>query len=156
MKKIIYIATLCALMCACKEINNKKGLSDASLPESFEFSDLNVKAITTLVNTTKGTTSILFGNEEALEELKTKKIANAEKKLVLITWQQGNDPHWFGAKIPEKFLTAEVLQTNTNFENIADVVYSRYEGKELQTNLEEKDFTDRKKYILSIKPAVMP
>lgn len=156
MRKIIIISFLLAFLFSCKKPLPENRNDGASLPSSFKFDELKVKAITTLVNTNKGTTSILFGNEQAIKELKREEVTNAEKKLVLVTWQQQEDPRWFGAKIPDHLLMVEVLQTNTIFENINEIQYQLYEGKELTLSTDKTNNTNRVLFIKSIKPSVIP
>lgn len=156
MRKLVLATFLFSFFLSCQHPRFENRNEWASFPTSFDFDELNVKAIAVLANPTKGTTSILFGNEQASHELKTMELTNNDKKLVLVTWKQGDDPHWFGAKIPGDLLTVEVLQTTTSFENINEVAYKLYQGKELILNTENTSQNDRIVFIKSIKPTIIP
>lgn len=160
MKKITdYVwVSLCLLICSC---SNNTNLPDninvkASFPDSASFSPAGLKVITTFVNRKLGTMSTLYGNTLALQ-----KAVNLNKELAggeiftLVTWKQQPDEHWFGANIPGDLQTVEVLKTDSKG---ADVItdYQRYEGKKLVQNTDTLYKSSRIKFILNVRPSVMP
>lgn len=157
MKRIQYCLIIIGLLCSCQQNHPENRNGAASLPKSFEFSKLGLKTISSVINPRLGTTSTLYGNDNALKELKSLNSDTAtEKILVLVTWQQMEDPRWFGAKTPSDLQLVEVMKTKSNFKDYNKVDYSVYEGKNLNSRKDNLKEEDRIKFIRSIQPAVMP
>ncbi len=100
--------------------------------------------------------STLYGNSLALRKSKdlNKDLAGGEL-FTLVTWEQQQDEHWFGANIPGDIQSVEVLKTNPNGTNI-DMYYQRYEGKEFVLNADTMNKSERIKFILGQRASVMP
>ncbi len=58
--------------------------------------------VTMYVDRARSTISVLFSS------------GMHEKGLLLITWREQDDPHWFGARIPGEFVTAEYVHSASN------------------------------------------
>lgn len=149
----ILVLLLAILACKQPEVNINE---DASLPESFQFDKLDLRTIGSTINSKARTTSILYGNNNALNALiNPEESIKGEKILVFITWEQQDDPRWFGAKIPSDFLMMEILKTNDDFSKKEKINYVLEKGKYFKTNI-ETDLENRIEYITQIQPAIMP
>lgn len=157
MKRIQYCLIIIGLLFSCKQNHHENRNREASLPESFEFSKLGLKTISSVINPALGTTSTLYGNDNALKELKSPdSYTTSEKTLVLVTWQQQEDPRWFGAKIPSDLKLVEVIRTKSSLKDYNNIDYRVYEGRNLGNRKANLKNEDRIKFITSIQPAVMP
>ena len=98
----------------------------------------------------------LYCNESAIDELKDHPENNNHKEriLALITWSQKEDPYWYGAKIPNHLLSVEIVKSKEPFSENSEILYQKYEGKELRKV--NADGRDRIRTILSMKPSIMP
>jgi hypothetical protein len=64
------------------------------------------------------------------------------KTLALVTWQQRDDPHWFGGSIPDKTVSVETVELAT----------STYRNFGATSSTPER----RKAFILALTPAKLP
>ncbi len=163
MKTLFFFLITISLIVGCTDTNEHEITNkEASLPESFGFNKMGLKAISTSINQNKNTVVILYGNNRAIAEITDKKYTGAaarqqpdgtEKILVLVTWLQKDDPYWFGAKVPGKLLSIETLKSSQHFSKRKAIAYYIYnnEGIAQQT----ADRTNRVGTILSMKPAVL-
>ena len=71
------------------------------------------KAITTVVDRGAGTTGTLFGNDAAVAAARGGVAYPAGAVLGLVTWQQREDPHWFGARIPGQVVSVEFVEVGS-------------------------------------------
>lgn len=127
-------------------------INRAALPETFHFSQLKLKVITSSINKKQATMSTLYGNQAArLKTLAGNKEPVPAKVLALITWEQQADPNWFGANIPGGLKSAEVLKINNG-----KVSYQRYKGQNLVSDQDTTQNQARINYILEQRPSVMP
>lgn len=155
MRNILYYLLLAASLTACQQAENRNDA--AALPQSFDFSKMHLKTISSVINPATRTTSTLYGDTSALSSLKMSDSARGgEKTLVFITWKQQEDARWFGARIPAGLQMIEVLKTNTGFKDQGQVVYQRYDEKGVAKNTDNNEQQNRVRFISSIKPAVMP
>lgn len=135
-----------------KSIFNEK----AALPASFNIGKLGLKVITTTINKKQRTMSTLYGNDQALNTAKEGKPAEPNEILALATWKQQDDERWFGAKIPGKLETLEMIKTTAGNGGIAQVNYQRYAGDKMALSGDTSANRERIKYIFDQKPSVMP
>ena len=70
--------------------------------------------------------------------------------LALVTWAQRDDPHWFGARIPDRPLSVECLQASGS-----QPTYRRFAGVEL-TAEQNAAAAQRTSFILGLPPAWLP
>jgi hypothetical protein len=92
-------------------VNNRA----AALPASLPFQPLGWRAITMYVDPGNHTTATLYGNDTAMQAVHAREAASAPEYsaaavLALVTWAQRDDPHWFGARIPDAPLSVEFVQ----------------------------------------------
>ena len=129
---------------------------DAALTgELAEKNPMQDKVITSWINTKDQTMSTLFGNDTAVKFAR----ANASSSypegsvLSLVTWSQVEDPRWFGANIPEKPRSVEVVRVTEN-----SYIYQLYMGSPLKQIANEKSASpgDRATELLSEHAAEMP
>ncbi|WP_158797535.1 cytochrome P460 family protein [Pedobacter sp. L105] len=129
---------------------------EASLPAAFNFSKMGLKVITSSINKKQGTMSTLYGNDLALNTAKAGRPAQPGEVLALITWKQKDDDRWFGAKIPGKLQSMEMINTTAAPGAAATVTYKHYDGDQMALNPDTLVNQERIKYIFDQKPSVMP
>ncbi|MCQ6958591.1 hypothetical protein [Mucilaginibacter aquariorum] len=159
MKRILNISiVLFATLNSCKPLTGADALINqkASLPESFRLSELHQKVITSFINNRKHTTSILYGNKVVHSILGADRAnGNSGESFTLVTWQQQDDAHWFGARIPGDLISAETLTVaDSNSQTIYH--YQKFKGKELTKLADTTGNADRVRFILSKKASIMP
>jgi hypothetical protein len=148
----------CLLICSCKHNANlpENINTKASFPDSTPYRPAGLKVITTFINRKDTTMSTLYGNPLALQKaMGLNKELTGGELFTLVTWKQQPDAHWFGANIPGDLQSVEVLKTLSNGEKV-DVNYQRYAGKTLVLNPDTMYKSERIKFILGQRPAVMP
>jgi Cytochrome P460 len=94
----------------------------AALPAGLPYPVLEWKAITASVDREDQTTATLFGNDAAVTAARAGVAYPAGAVLGLVTWQQRDDPHWFGARIPGRPVSVEFVVVGTT------TVYREFEG----------------------------
>jgi hypothetical protein len=100
------------------------------------------------------TMATLFGNDAAMDAVEAHRSAPvypAGAVLALVTWAQRDDPHWFGARIPDRPLSVEFVDAG------AQPHYRRFSG----TGLEEdggatNTAPQRAAFMLNLPPAPLP
>lgn len=160
MKKTFYlmIAAATLILNACsnpsedREVINTK----ASPAPSFNFNRLGLRVIASSINKKQHTMSILYGNKAGLDAVAAGiKHIPGEGLLALVTWNQQEDPHWYGANIPGDLLSVELIKTKKNNDQVF-FDYNRFEGKKLVSNTDTSGQSKRLKFIFDQKPSVMP
>lgn len=146
MKKILFIVlSICALFTACKIDEPDKDL------HRVVFDPGNLKFISTSLNTTKETSSALYGNQEALQSLQSEiHEPKPDSELKLVTWKYHENPQYIGGTITGELLSVETLKTNKN----GKISYQIQNSSEKENNQFNKE--ERIKYIMSYKPVVRP
>ncbi len=131
----------------------------AGLP-NLPYQPLAWGAITMYVDPRNRTTATLYGNDAAMQVVQTWRAAGsdaakgleypADGVLALVTWGQRDDPHWFGARIPDAPLSVEFVQTGSGAAG-----YRRFAGAGLA---EESggDSAGRVGFVLGLRPAGLP
>ncbi|GAB2698710.1 hypothetical protein GCM10027037_23800 [Mucilaginibacter koreensis] len=128
----------------------------ASLPQTFKLSELHQKVITTFINNRNHTTCLLYGNNKAyMAASAAPRIEAPGESFTLVTWQQQNDEHWFGARIPGNLVSAETL-TLTGKDNAPAYQYQKFSGQDLVKFADTTGNTDRIRYILLQKASITP
>ena len=107
------------LMCVCllgvgcrkkqpvaADLFNDAAKVDAGLP----YPVMEWRALTTGVDRGMGTTSTLFENDAAVAAARAGQPYAAGAVLGLVTWRQKDDPHWFGARIPDAPVGVEFVE----------------------------------------------
>jgi hypothetical protein len=132
---------------------------DAAVTGDLPSNPLQGRLITSWINRQDGTMSTLFGNDVAVQYARTsaEKMYPAGSVLSVVTWGQQEDPRWFGAKIPEKTRSVEMVTVTAP----GAYSYQRYEGSPLKkveaAGLDGQDAgVKRGAYLLAQRAAVMP
>ena len=74
--------------------------------------------------------------------------------LALVTWSQREDPHWFGARIPDQPRSLEFVEVGKT-QQAGD--YSRYAGADLKSApLNKEAAQERVHFIRSLTRAQLP
>ena len=132
-------------------VNNAAAVANAT---NLPHQPLVWGAITMYVDPSNHTMATLYGNDAAMDAVEAHRAAPvypAGAVLALVTWTQRDDPHWFGARIPDRPLSVEFVEAG------AQPHYRRFSG----TTLEEdagaaKIAAERASFMLSLAPAPLP
>jgi hypothetical protein len=140
------------------EIVNQRA---AALPASLPYQPLGWSAITMYVDPKNRTTATLYGNDVAMHAVNAREEAvaapaySAGAVLALVTWAQREDPHWFGARIPDVPVAVEFVQV-TSAEKVT-VMYKRFAGAGLvEDHVADGVASERGKFITGLRPARLP
>jgi hypothetical protein len=134
------------------------GESDPKNPSSY-YNVLPWDVITTFYDPKHKTISALYGNETAFMHVRTSPQTAYPRGAVLglVTWNEQEDKHWFGGRIPGSPKSVEIVKPG-------DYGYEPWQGSPLQevdlrdfgTPEFEKKLWGRMDFIGNLKPAVMP
>lgn len=73
--------------------------------------------------------------------------------LALVTWGQRDDPHWFGARIPDQPQAFEFVRVSAD----GAKSYSRYDGVgQIQGDSNTTSALQRTNFMLGLTPAQLP
>lgn len=136
----------------------------AMLPANLPYQPLNWSPITMYVDSKNHDTSILYGNATAWEAVQAGKANSASVPnrlayppgavLALVSWTQREDPHWFGARIPDQVKSVEFVQL---FGTQPPTGYRRFTGKRLgEEPVNGQDAAQRQRFMLGLSPAQLP
>ncbi len=126
-------------------VNNKA----AALPTSLPHQPLAWRAMTMYVDPQNFTTATLYGNDVAKAPP-----YRAGAVLALVTWNQRDDPHWFGGRIPDAPVSVEFVRIAGAGEPNE---YRRFAGQGLHEERPEAGVAElRSSVILSLTPARLP
>jgi hypothetical protein len=157
MKPILYFTAILSLffLFACSDKTSDKGLNkEASLPDALLNKVSGLHVINSSINNKKLTTSLLYGNQIAIERIRTNKTdLKKGEKLVRITWQQQSDPNWIGAIIPGKLIVFEILEWLPENQNSS---YQKFEGNTMSLKNDTLGNDHSIKIILKQKMAILP
>ena len=154
MRVSVGLMCVCLLGVGCKkkqpvatDLYNDAAKVDAGLT----YPVMEWRALTTGVDRGMGTTSTLFGNDAAVAAARTGQPYAAGAVLGLVSWRQRDDPHWFGARIPDAPVSVEFVE----FGSGAVPVYRHFAGTPL---VEQGDGGDpvRTAAIAAMKPVRLP
>jgi hypothetical protein len=135
----------------------------AALPVNLPYQPLTWNAITMYVDPRTRTTATLYGNEIAMRvhahAVHAQSAAPATPAylantvLALVTWAQRDDPHWFGARIPNLPSSVEFVQVSAGPSDS----YLRFAGASLDEDHPPANVTaERTKFILGLTPVKLP
>jgi len=136
----------------------------AALPASLPYQPLAWRAITMYVDPKAHTTATLYGNDIAMQAVQASRAGSAsglggrayppDAVLALITWVQRDDPHWFGARIPDAPESVEFVQLEAG---PGQAAYRRFAGAALtEDHGAVNAAAQRTKFVLSLAPAQLP
>jgi len=138
-------------------VNNRA----ASLPAALPWQPPGWSPITMYVDPRSHTTATLFGNGAAARAARDGGVQQgaaggmrtypAGAALALVTWRQREDPHWFGARIPDEPISVEFVQAG------ATNSYRRFAGAGLgEVHPAAAEAAQRASFILGLAPAQLP
>lgn len=134
----------------------------AGLPASLPYQPLGWNAITMYVDAKTHTTATLYGNAIAVKAVQARPHAGgpvaptyaAGAVLALVTWAQRDDPHWFGARMPDTPRSVEFVQLAGAGEASR---YWSFAGADLIEDHRPGDvLSQRTEFILGLTPARLP
>jgi hypothetical protein len=132
-------------------VNNAAAVANAT---NLPHQPLAWGAITMYVDPKNHTMATLYGDDAAMDAVEAHRAAPAYPAgavLALVTWTQRDDPHWFGARIPDRPLSVEFVEAG------GQPHYRRFSG----TALEEDEgatklAAERASFMLGLSPAPLP
>jgi heme-binding protein/cytochrome P460 len=144
------------------EVNREQVVNTraATLSPGLPYQPLGWNAITMYVDPKSRTTATLYGNDAALSAVNTREPTphapayGAGAILALVTWTQRDDPHWFGARIPDTPQSVEFVQVAAPADS---GVYRRFVGAGLvEDHPSAHIVADRVRFIRELAPASLP
>jgi len=157
MKTIFYFTGILTFffLFSCSDKTNENALNkEASLPDAMLDKVSGLQVINSSINNKKHTTSLLYGNQQTIERLKSNEVKLQKgEKLVWITWHQKADPNWIGAIIPGKLVSLEILESNAKKEGFN---YQKFEGNKMELQKDTLGNVHRIKELLNQKKANVP
>jgi hypothetical protein len=130
------------------------------LPAGLPYQPLDWNAITLYVDPKSRTMALLSGNDIAIQAVRARAGVAPEVPayqpgavLALVTWAQRDDPHWFGARIPDTPQSVEFVQVAAGQASN----YRRFAGAGLAEDHPAAGVvTQRTNDILHLTPAALP
>jgi hypothetical protein len=165
MRKASYFASAGLLigLTGCSEPNARvmtKLNRGAALSGNLPSDPLKWEVITSAVNHQNATMYTVFGNDQAVQYARTHAQHDypAGSVVSLVTWNQQEDPRWFGGRIPLSVNSVEFLSVNAGVDGRPIYRYEKYDGTPLKKALSEEtaQAAGRAAYLLSQRAAVMP
>jgi hypothetical protein len=160
MKGADYVYTLPISMA---KVSREEAVNNAAaaLPVSLPYQPLSWSAITMYVDPRTHTTATLYGNDAAMQACRTAPSDGAKGPayaagavLALVTWAQRDDPHWFGARIPDAPQTVEFVQVAGSGQPAG---YRRFAGPGLPEDAGAVNAAkQRTSFVLGLAPAWLP
>jgi len=131
----------------------------ASLPSNLPWQPLSWSPITLYVDASHQHIAVLFGNDTAMKAVRANNSSAATGMqypegavLALVTWALRDDPHWFGARIPNTPQSVEFVQVSPEGK---PPLYRIFQGSSLAEN-HPNDTVTRTDFILNLPPARLP
>jgi hypothetical protein len=138
-------------------VNNR-----AALPNGLPYQPFGWRPVTEYVDPKTLTTAALFGNDEAMRAVKAWNASGrsgtpaygAGSVLALVTWAQRDDPHWFGARVPDLPRTVEFLSIGAQGSPDA---YRRFAGSGLnEEHVDAQASLPREGWMRGLTPVELP
>lgn len=141
-----------------QEVVNRRA---GNLPQTLPWQPLEWNPITLYVNPASQTMAVLLGNAVALQSVRTRETRSGQPPeyapgtvLALVTWAQREDPHWFGARIPDTPQSVEFVSIPVQR---AGFDYRKFEGARLQETMVLSESAQQRAHsILNLAPAALP
>jgi hypothetical protein len=153
----VYTLPITAAKIAGEEVVNNRA---AVLPPSLPYQPLAWNAITMYVDPKTQTTATLYGNEAAIQSVQARGAAGVAPAyqpgavLALVTCAQRDDPHWFGARIPDSPQSVEFVQVSAAGQTNS---YRRFAGTGLtEDSPSASAAAERTSFVLSLTSARLP
>lgn len=145
-------------LCACHSPANDNELynTKAAVPAKFDIAKAGLIVLNASFNPAQNTISILYGNKLTAARLKTDdhQVRQGEM-LALVTWKRQTDVHWFGANIPGKLQSVEIVRSSGQHAG-PKIDYQKLSGPNLEEDRDTTGQQNKVKFILSQKASVMP
>ena len=124
--------------------------------EMFEAGDL--EDIAPSMNKNQGTVSILYGNSVARQAtLDSSNVHKPGEIYSFVTWEQVNDPHWYGSYLNGRLKSVETVSVVRAPDGSTSIEYQLLQGKVgKDPSGHAVGDQDRIGFILSQQPAVFP
>jgi hypothetical protein len=132
----------------------------AALTGDLPVNPLQWKVITSAINKQDSTMYTLFGNDIAVQYARAHLQHDypAGAVLSLVTWNQQEDPRWFGGKIPSAPKSVEFVTIGSDSDHKPTFAYQDFEGTPLKKVSTQSglDPDSRAAYLVAQRAAVMP
>jgi hypothetical protein len=131
---------------------------DAALPAGLPVQPLEWRVITSSIDREHHTMATLFGNDAAVTGARSGADTvtyPAGSTLALVTWTQKDDGHWFGARIPQRFVSMELVTVAAGTDRKTAANYQRFGANGRVAGGSDQDAM-RKKAILTERASFMP
>jgi cytochrome P460 len=131
---------------------------DAALPAGLPVEPLEWRVITSSIDREHHTMATLFGNGTAVSSarLETGTVTYPTgSTLALVTWVQKDDGHWFGARIPQRFVSMELVTVAAGADGKSAAKYERFGASGQPASGSDQDGA-REEAILAERASVMP
>ena len=131
---------------------------DAAVPAGLPVAPLQWQVITSSIDREHHTMATLFGNDAAVTSARSTADAvtyPAGSQLALVTWVQRDDEHWFGGRIPQRFVAMEMVAVAAGADGKPAATYERFGADGQPASGSERD-TARKEAILAERASFMP
>jgi hypothetical protein len=132
---------------------------DAALPAGLPVQPLSWRVITSSIDREHHTMATLFGNDAAIRSARSAGGVStypAGSALALVTWSQREDEHWFGGRIPQQFVSMELVTVAAGTDGKGAASYERFgaNGRAVSGSADEK--TTRRDAILAERAPATP
>jgi hypothetical protein len=118
--------------------------------------------ITSNIDREHHTMATLFGNVAAVTSARSAADAvtypvsyGAGSQLALVTWVQRDDEHWFGGRIPQRFLSMELVTVAAGADGKTAATYQRFGADGRLAGGSDQDAV-REEAILTERASFMP
>ena len=154
----VYTLPMTTARVSGEEVVNNRA---ADLPANLPYQPLSWSAITMYVDPNRHTTATLYGNDVAIQAVRAsakspretvERLAYpANSVLALVTWEQRDDPHWFGARIPNIPSSVEFVEVGLT------TSYQRFAGTGLaEVHVTDLSAAERISFVAGLAPAQLP
>jgi hypothetical protein len=131
---------------------------DAALPAGLPVAPLEWRVITSSVDREHHTMATLFGNGAAVTSARSAADAvtyGAGSQLALVTWVQRDDEHWSGGRIPQRFVSMELVRVAAGMDGKTPATYQRFGADGRLAGGSDQDAV-REEAILAKRASFMP
>jgi len=157
----VYTLPITAANVVGEEVVNNRA---AALPASLPYQPLAWNAITMFVDPKTHTAATLCGNDAAMRAVQARGPAGSSPNsapqypagsvLALVIWAQRDDPHWFGARIPDTPQSVEFVQVPAAGQTTS---YRSFAGPGLaEAQPASSQAAERTSFILGLVPSRLP
>lgn len=159
LNSVLIAAALLFPLAGCRSKSAEPNTNQqAALTGALPYNPLAWKVVTSWVNDRDATMSTLYGNDVAVRYARTHadQAYPGGSVLGLVTWEERDDPHWFGARIPSTVKSVEFVSIRSAEKG--NPAYEVYQGSPLQkVSLADNAIIGaRIEYVLSQRAAVTP